>query len=171
MNLTMIVLRLIHVVGAVFWAGALFMNVGFLLPAVRATGPAGGAFMRQLMGVQKLSQRVAAAAILSVLSGLALYMMDIKLSGGAFARSRQGMVFGIGGLAGILALIPGIGIVARTGTKLLELGETIAKQGGPPSAEQSAEMARLQQRMAKGGHAAAGLVGIALVAMAIARYV
>ena len=64
MNATMVVLRILHIFGGVFWAGSVFMATGFLLPAVRATGPAvGGPFMRQLMGVQRLSVRIATAAI------------------------------------------------------------------------------------------------------------
>jgi hypothetical protein len=170
-NVSLIVLRILHVGFGVFWAGSLFFMTSLLMPAVRGVGPAGGQVMRQLVVVKKLSVRLATAAIITVLSGIILYMMDTKLSAGAFARSRMGMVFGLGGLSALLALIPGVGIVARTVNKVTVLGDAIAARGGPPTAEQSAEMARLQATIGKGSQATAGLVGIAVLCMAVARYV
>lgn len=38
--------RFVHVVAGVAWAGALIFIGWFLLPAARATGPAGGAFVQ-----------------------------------------------------------------------------------------------------------------------------
>src|SRR5438046_2518892 len=110
MDLTIIVLRLLHIVAGVFWAGAVFLTAGFLIPAVRATGPAGGQFMRQLVGKQGLPTRVVAAALVTVLSGLGLFWRNASLSSGAWPRSHPGMGYSIGALAALLALIPGIGI-------------------------------------------------------------
>lgn len=171
MNVSLIGLRIIHVGFGVFWAGSLFFMVSLLTPAVRGAGPAGGQVMRQLVVVKKLSVRLATAAIFTVLSGIILYVMDNKLSAGAFARSRTGMVFGLGGLSALLAIIPGVGIVARNVNKVVALGDAMGARGGPPTAEQSAEMARLQATIAKGSQATAGLVGIAVLCMAVARYV
>jgi len=168
---TLIVFRLLHILSGVFWAGAVFVATGFLLPTVRATGPAGAPFMRHLMGVQKFSVRVASAAITTVLSGLVLYFIDTRLSAGAFARSRSGQVFGLGGLSAILALIPGIAITSRAAAGLTALGDAVAAQKAPPTAEQSAEMGRLQGRMAMGAKWTMALVLIALLCMAVARYV
>ena len=46
--------RFIHVVAGVVWAGALVFIGLFLLPASRATGQAGSAFMQQLVRVQRM---------------------------------------------------------------------------------------------------------------------
>src|SRR6266567_3232257 len=167
MDVLMIVLRLIHIGVGVFWAGAVFVTEGFLIPAVRATGPAGGQFMRQLFAVQRFPVRVSTAAIVVILSGLGMYWRNGALSNGAWFQSRQAMGLGIGALAAIVALIPGIGIMARTGGRLAKLGETIQASGAPPTAEQTAMITALQKRIANGSHATAGLVGIAVISMAI----
>src|SRR5437763_1698563 len=114
----MIVLRLIHIGNGVFWAGGVFITAMFLIPGVRDTGPAGGAFMRHLLMVQKFPMRITSAAILTILSGIALYWIDTSSSSGAFTRTAMGIWFGIGGGAGLLALVPGIGILAPTSKRL-----------------------------------------------------
>ncbi|MGB3716048.1 MAG: hypothetical protein WA996_16605 [Candidatus Promineifilaceae bacterium] len=38
METWMVILRLIHIVSGIFWAGATFFLVGFVSPAVQATG-------------------------------------------------------------------------------------------------------------------------------------
>ena len=50
----MILLRLIHIVAGVFWAGTMMTIAWFLLPAAQALGQPGGAFMQQLMFGQRL---------------------------------------------------------------------------------------------------------------------
>ena len=51
-----------------------------------------------------------------------------------------------------------------------ELVETVRTSGGPPSAEQAAEMQRLQGRLAGAMKVAAVLVVAAAALMAVARY-
>jgi hypothetical protein len=46
----------------------------------------------------------------------------------------------------------------------------VQASGGPPSAEQAAQMAALQARMGRGMQAVAFLLLVAVVAMAIGRY-
>jgi hypothetical protein len=44
----MVGLRFVHIVSGVFWAGAVFLMVGFIFPAVRASGPQAGRFMEEV---------------------------------------------------------------------------------------------------------------------------
>ena len=44
--------RFIHVVSGVLWVGALIFITLFLLPAIAATGPAGGTLMQQIVRKQ-----------------------------------------------------------------------------------------------------------------------
>lgn len=167
----MLALRLIHVLAGVFWAGAVFFVVSFLMPSMRDAGPAAGAVSRQLMDVRKYPIKVLILAFLTVLSGFALYYLNIKTSAGAFARSRAGMVYGLGGVAGILTLIVGMAMLAPAGNRLSAIGAAIHKSGGPPTPEQQAEMATLQAKMNLGSRIAASLLFVVVVTMAIARYV
>ena len=170
MDLLTIVLRFLHIFAGVFWMGAVFTSEMFLLPTVRATGPAGAQFMGHLVRVKKFPVRVVGAAIVTVLAGLGLYWHNIAISSGAWAQTRAASTYGIGGAAAILALFPGIGMVALGATRLSALGASIQASGAQPTADQQAQMATLQKRIAIGTHATAGLTAIALLCMAIARY-
>jgi hypothetical protein len=62
-----------------------------------------------------------------------------------------------------------MGITGAAGNRMAAIGQQVA-QTGRPSPEQQAEIARLQGRMALGARVAAGLVAVAVAAMATARY-
>ena len=59
--------RFVHGVAGRAWAGALIFIGWFLLPASRGAGPAGGAFIQQLVRVQKLPKHLIALMALTVL--------------------------------------------------------------------------------------------------------
>jgi uncharacterized membrane protein len=165
-----LVLRFIHIVGGVFWVGAAFLMVGFIFPTVRETGPAGGRFMQELMQRRRLSVFMNAAAGLTMLSGFIMYGRLMAATDGAWGETRAAMTLGIGGLATILAAIIGGAIVGRGGQRLAKLGAAIQASGGPPSAEQTAEMSRLQARMGRAMRVVAVLLLVAVTSMATARY-
>ncbi len=119
---TILILRFIHVVGGAFWFGAVIFMTGFLMPSLQSAGPAGGAVMDQLTRVRRVPMYMMGAAILTVLSGLSLYARDSDGFSGAWMRSGTGMVFGIGGTAGILAAIVGMVIAAPAGKRMAALG-------------------------------------------------
>lgn len=165
-----LLLRFVHIVGGVFWVGAVFLMVGFIFPTVRETGPTGGRFMQELMQRRRLSVFMNSAAGLTMLSGFIMYGRITAATDGAWAGTRAGMTFGIGGLATILAAIIGGGIVGRGGARLAKLSQAIQAAGGAPSPEQSAEIGKLQTRMGKAMRAVAALLLLAVTTMAIARY-
>lgn len=163
-----LVLRFIHIVGGVFWVGAVFLMVGFIFPTVRAAGPQGGRFMQELQR-RRMSVFINAAAGLTMLSGFIMYGRMIAATDGAWGSTRAGMTFGIGGLATVLAAIIG-GSIGRNGKKLAKLGESIQASGGAPSAAQTAEMTALQARMGAAMRVVAVLLLVAVTTMATARY-
>lgn len=164
-----VVLRFIHIVAGVFWAGAVFLMVGFVFPSVRAAGPAGGRVMQEIQR-RKLPVFMNTAAGLTMVSGFILYGRLIASTDGLWARSTSGMAFGVGAVAAILAAIVGGGIVGRSTERLGKLGEKVQASGGAPSPEQAAEMGRVQARIAKAARLMAGFLFIAVAAMATARY-
>ena len=166
----MLVLRLIHIVGGVIWVGGMVLVAGFLFPAVRATGPHGGRVMQELMQRRRLPIYLGVAAGLTMLSGLVLYGRVAEATNGAWASSRPGMAYGVGGLAAILGAVVGPAIAGRAGRKLAVLSERVEAAGGPPSAEQVSEMAALQARMGRAMQVVMVLLLVAAAAMATARY-
>ena len=166
--LTMLILRLIHILTGVFWAGSMFFLAGQIWRAVDADETAGLAFMERLMLRARGGMALAIAGGLNVLSGIGLYAMD---SGGfqpAWSSSPVGMTFGIGGLAGILALVVGM-LTGRAGEKLGQL--IVATQGSAPAPDSATELIALRDRVRVLSRAGAALLGVAVIAMAIARYV
>ena len=169
MDYYVIVLRIIHILGGVFWAGASFALVGFVSPAAAQAGPAGGQFMQRLVLGTRWLLAVSAAAGLAVLTGLLLYW---RASGGLrpeWLSTGTGFAFTIGGLAGLIALFVGIQ-VGNSSRQLAKLGQRIGSAGGPPSPEDAARLAALQARLQSLGTMTAALLVITLLSMATARY-
>jgi hypothetical protein len=169
MDLLMVVLRLIHFVGGVFWAGTMFFIVVFLLPTVAAVGPAGGQFMQRLAVHTRFSMGMGIAAGLTILSGFGMYARVSSGFQGAWMASGTGVTLAIGALAAIAGAISG-GMTGSTGQRLGNLMSSVQAKGGPTAA-QTAEAQALQQRMSRLSHLTAVLLLIAVIMMAIARYV
>jgi uncharacterized membrane protein len=166
-----IALRLIHIVVGVCWVGAVVFIAAFLLPTMKAVGPAAGPVMGHLTQVKKLPMYLMAGVILTVLSGIALFWNDSVGFSSEWMHSGPGRTFSLGGVLGIVVGIMGMTINSPTAKKMGKLGEAIRASGGVPSAEQAAELARLQNRLAGAMRVAAVLLLIAAGAMAVARYV
>ena len=167
----LILFRIIHVLAGVFWVGTAVFTAAFLVPTVRAIGPAGGPVMQQLAQVRKLPLYLMAAMILTLLSGIGLYS---RASGGfssAWMQSGPGITFGIGGALGLVAGLIGMFIVSPTAKRTGALAAAMQGAGKPPSPEQQAEMQRLQARAGTYSALGAGLLVLATTAMAVARYV
>src|SRR2546428_10029134 len=70
---TMILLRVIHILSGVFWAGATFFLVGFLQPVVAASGPEGGRLMQRLTSQKRFQMAMPVAAGVATLLCPCLY--------------------------------------------------------------------------------------------------
>ncbi len=84
--------------------------------------------------------------------------------------SGVGLAFTVGGLSAIAAFVIGFAVSKPAADWMGALGQEIQAAGKPPTPEQAAELGRLGKRTADAATWVALLVGIALVAMAIARY-
>jgi uncharacterized membrane protein len=167
----LILLRLVHVVFGVFWAGTAIFNAVFLVPTVRALGPAGGAVMQEIAGKRKLPIYFFVSGVLTVLSGFGLYWYDSAGFSNEFMRSPGGMTFGAGGALALIALLLGIFVITPAAIRASKLGAAIAAGKKPPTPEQAAEMQRLQATLGTMALLAAGLLTLTTIAMAVARYV
>jgi uncharacterized membrane protein len=163
--------RFIHVVAGVIWAGALIFIPWFVLPAIRATGPAGGTFMQQIVRVQKLPVYLMTLMALTILSGLSLFWLNVRASGEAWMHTGPGRTFSLGGALAILAALLGIVVNMPTAGKMAAISSSVQASGAPPSAAQAAELARLQNRLNRAAQAAAILALLAVACMGVARYI
>jgi len=169
MAIYIMLLRLIHIFAGVFWAGSMFLLVGYLQPTVKVTAPEGPKFMQKLMG-GSLATMLAVTPGLNVLAGLLLFWND---SGGlqlTWLGSAPGIGFTLGGLAGLVALFIGLFVTRPANLAVVALGKEIAAAGKPPTKEQMAKMGTLQERMTSATLAVVIALAVAITMMAVARY-
>ncbi|MEO7367372.1 MAG: hypothetical protein ABIZ36_05410 [Gemmatimonadaceae bacterium] len=166
----MIFLRLIHILGGVFWVGTVFVIAWFLIPSNRATGPAGIVVMQEVMVRRKLSIYLMAAMGLTILSGLAMYGRMMMITHGAWASTAMAKVLGFGALCGIVGGAIGGSVSKAAGLRMAAIGNAIQDSGQAPTEAQKAELGALQGKMQKVMGYVAILLVIAVAAMASARY-
>ena len=158
-------LRIIHIVGGVFWVGSALMSFFFIGPTVGATGEAGQKFMGHLISNMKLSNRIASAAGSTILAGFILFALDAR-AGAAWLGSGFATGLGIGAGFALIGFVFGI-LVGRINKAMAQLGVQIQ---GKPSATQLTQMQTLQKQQATYSRISAiGLI-LAVIFMAIARY-
>jgi uncharacterized membrane protein len=168
----MIVFRIVHVIAGIFWAGSVYMLVVFVQPSVAAIAPAGAPFMAELLGKRRLVDVLIALGSATVIGGLFLYWHDWHLYGsfGTWIGTGFGATLTVGAVAAILALAIGILGTRPNVLRLLAMGRNVAESGGPPSPELAAEIARTQNRLKNLARISFGLIVVAALAMALARY-
>jgi len=170
MDIFIVVVRLIHIVAGVFWAGSAFMVVGYILPTAGKAGPAGGEFMRHLIQ-SSFTRVILTAALLNVLAGLLMYWRDSAGLQLVWITTPTGLTFTVGGLAGLSGLVTAGAVIGPAAARLERLGHEVQAGGKPPTPEQMAQLDALQVKMVQAMRVLAVLLGIAVVAMATARYI
>ena len=167
----MVILRLLHIFTGVFWAGTIFFMAFYLEPSARAAGPDAAKVMG---GIQKrgLMTVVPIMALLTILSGVDLYRRVSVGFEPAWIHSRVGLTYGIGGVASIVALSIGF-FIMRSATmaagRLAANLPTISDE-----AERQRTQGQIQQLRGRSRTAlriVAALLGVAVITMAVGRYV
>lgn len=170
MDLFVVVLRILHVVSALFWFGAAMMTVFFLEPTIEAIGPKAQPFMDHLMNRRHLAAVITVIAALTILAGLVLYWRDSSGLQLVWITSPTGLGFTVGAASAIVAFGIGGTVIGPTVGKLTTLGNEVAASGGPPSPEQAQLLGQLAGRLKAAGQIDAVLLIIAALTMATARY-
>ena len=163
-------LRALHVLLSATWLGATVMMTFIVMPSAEATGPAGGQVM-MAMNKRGLTAFFASLGGITVLTGFYLYW---HFTGGfdpEVSRSHAGVAFGIGGLAGLIAVILGGAVVGRSAGKMVEVMEKAVNlpdnQRGPLMQEANG----LRQKMKSFGTIVLILQVIALLLMSVGHYI
>lgn len=158
-------LRIIHIVGGVFWVGGSLVMTFFVIPSIGAMGESSQKFVGHLMNNLKFSSRMAAASGLTVLAGAILFGLDAR-AGAAWARSSFAIGLSIGAGFALIGFVLGI-LVGRSSQAMAQLG---AQFPGKPTAEQLAQMQTIQKQQATYSTLSTVTLVLAVVFMAIARY-
>lgn len=163
-DFTLIVLaRAIHVLAGVTWAGATFILAAVVVPlAVRHGAEGAGRWMGLV--ARRAGMFSGISAVLTVLSGIYLFAALH-----AHDDSLGGLILKSGSLAALLALAVGVLAGRPAGRRISQLQDAQV-DGKALSPEAIREMARLRKRAAMSARIAAGLLGVAVLAMAVFRY-
>jgi hypothetical protein len=169
MNALVIVLRLVHILCGVLWVGfGVFMAV-VLGPALERMGPDGGKVMSAI-GPKLHTVLMPLVAILTILSGVWLYWIVSGGFSGAYAHSRMGMTFAIGGVAAITTFVLGLTVIRPAMTRAMILGASIGSAPPERQAAIAAEAKQFRDRAIGAGKLGTSLLVVATLCMAVARY-
>ena len=164
-------LRVVHVLFAALWLGSAAFITWFLIPAIQQTG-ASAAPILGVLERRKVNAFMGSVGGLTVLTGLALYWRLTGHFDPALSATRTAMVFGTGGVLGLIALILGGAVVGRNAKKMAAIGESLtAMPEGSARAPALAAMTAAGQRVATVGRLVVFLLMIALALMAVGHYV
>jgi hypothetical protein len=163
--------RAAHVLVAGLWIGSTVFGALWLMPAVEASGASGGQVMNRIVR-NGYSTYMSAIGLTTLLTGLYLLW---RFTGGfdpSVAATHAGIVFGTGGLAGILAGVIGGAVVGRSARELSALGALLSLPVEDPARGRCVQRAAmLRHRMKTGTQMVIALQSVALTSMAVGHYV
>ena len=169
MDILYIVLRVLHIFGGIFWAGATTAFVLFVSPAAAQTAPESNKFMANLTTNQILPTWLSAAAGVNVLAGIILFWLDSGGLSAAWFNRAYALSFTVGALAGLAAFVLGIFFSRPRVERMGTLGKEIQSGGKPPTPEQIAEMRKLGGELVLYGRLTVVLLAITILGMVLAR--
>src|SRR5512144_190164 len=97
MDPLLFVLRIVHVVGAIFWAGGVLFATHFVEPALRDCGP-DGARLDQALRRRHPADALLFTALLTLVSGFWLYLRGYGHVDRGMGPTSPQIWFGVGGL-------------------------------------------------------------------------
>ncbi|MEX2109031.1 MAG: hypothetical protein WD802_00310 [Gemmatimonadaceae bacterium] len=170
MTAEILVLRLVHILGGIFWVGSGLFTTFFLMPALAASGPAAGQVMAGLQQ-RRLFTVLPIVALLTIASGLRLMWIMSAGFAPAYFASGPGRTYVWSGAAAIIGFLISVGVARPVTVRAMKLSASLAT--APDSAREgiTARLAGLRRLATIASIIAVALVVLAAAGMAIARYV
>jgi len=166
MNYLTLALRLIHILSGVLWVGGVLIMNFYIGPTVQATAESGRTFVGHLIGKTNFRNVMTVSGFLTVIAGAWLYWLDSAGFTTNWWRSGAGRGFGIGAFFALIGLVAGI-MVGRNTAALGQLGAQIQ---GKPTPEQLQKLQAIQRQQSIVGSINVYSLILAVVFMAISRY-
>jgi len=167
-----VVFRLLHIVAGALWVGSAFMFGAFIGPSAAEVAPTAGPLFGVLVHKRKLPAVIEGLGGVTVLAGWIMWLGRMNEYGGIgnWLDTTFGQVLTIGAILATTAFFVGWFGVGKNVERLVALGDRIAAGGAPPTAEQGAEMGRIQKSLEVAGKVDLVLLLLAVAAMSTARY-
>lgn len=164
----LVILRAIHVLGAVIWAGGTIVLASYHEYVIDPGDPE--RTLKRMADYDDMSTMIGASGIVAVLAGLVLYWIVSSGLNLAWITSSYGVTITIGAFAGLLAMAVAVPLVGVTNNRSVDLYEEV-RDAQALSSQQADTVDRLYRRLRLGERIAALLMVIAALAMAVAQYV
>ena len=163
----MVILRLLHIVFGVYWAGSALFFAGILQPRLQKLGPSiQGQVTAALIPI--IGPTTIGSAVITIVAGVAL---ALRLRWGhldTFLDTGWGWAILIGFLVSIGAITSAISSIVLA-NRMIGLRRSIGDR--TPTAEEAAQLQRLATRLPRLARSTAVMVLIAIGTMASARFV
>lgn len=171
MNTIILILRVVHVVAGVSWAGGAILMTGVVGPAFVAAGDPGQKFRQHISLKSNFSMFMGIAATLTFLSGAVILAILWNLTSGQYASTGSGLTLTIGAGLGTLAWLHGYFSQGRTTQKMRDLAEKMEATAGPPKPEQIQAMQAMGKSIGRSSAIGTIIIVITIILMAAAEYV
>lgn len=170
MTAEVVVLRLVHIIGGMFWVGATMFMTFFLAPVLAGMGPGAGPVMAGLAR-RRLMTILPIAAILTILSGVRLMMIVSAGFQAEYFRSPVGRTFAWGGTIAIVGFVFGMLVSRPAMMRAAAIGQQMAAAADDGTrARLAAELASARRRGTIGGAIVLAMLLVSVALMATGRY-
>jgi uncharacterized membrane protein len=165
-----LILRFVHIIASLCWAGGGFIFFLFVEPTAKALAPSGMQFVQHMVTKRRFSIFMVVSSTLTLLSGALLLWQRASGDWLGYLRTGPGLGFTLGSIVGVIVYFVGMFGVNPRAVRLAKLGGEIQAGGGPPTPAQGAELQKLDREMSALNLADFLLVALSLALMASARY-
>lgn len=165
----MLVLRLVHVLGGIFWVGAMMYMAFFLMPTMAQAGPAAGPVIAGLQQ-RKLFVWLPVIAIATLLAGIRLMMLQSDGFSAVYFGTPIGRTYLVSGALAVIAFALGISVNRPAMNRIGVLMAAMPTADEAGRAAMQAELAVLRRRSGVATKVVTWLLIAAAAGMAVARY-
>ena len=163
-------LRLIHILGGIFWVGGGLYSTIFIVPALAKAGPAAGAIMGELQR-RRLFTVLPTVAVLTILSGIRMIWISSNGFEGHYFHTMFGHLITVGGGLGIVGFVFAMFYVRPASVKMGMLAAQLGSAAPEAKAGIEAELDSIRKKSSVGTIIAMGALTLSAAIMAVARYV
>jgi len=170
MKAELLILRLVHIFGGIFWVGSLAFTSFFLIPAMGSSPAVAGQVMAGLQK-RRLFTFLPIVALLTITSGIRLLSIASASSSGAYFSTSTGRIYAASAVAATVAFLTSL-LISRPGfVRVGRLGASLATTTDQGTRQRiTAEMQRLSRRVTIANAIVVALLLLAAAGMATARY-
>ncbi|MEO8620823.1 MAG: hypothetical protein ABI625_07145 [bacterium] len=166
----LLVLRFVHVVGGIFWAGSALFTALFLAPALSISGVNAGQVFAAL-GKRRLFVALPLVALLTIASGARLMWIMSNGFASSYTASGTGRTLMASGAAALGAFLLSLLVSRPTAVRAAQLAGTLATAPEAERGRIAERAAALRRRGGVSSMIAVALLALAAAGMSIARYV